>query len=231
MSTDAALARIRELQDEWALAAGSLDEEAVRAPSALPGWSRGHLLTHLARNADAVGNLLTWASTGVETPMYGPGTARDDAINAGASRAVAEILADVVASGERLVDLAASLPDHAWSAPVRGRAGQPITGADALILRLAETTIHLADLDRGHDFASATALLGDHIEAVVGNMIRMYTAPLPPIRLTDGTHTWTMADGSGGLVSGTPGAVLAWVSGRGSGDALDGPVPEFTSLV
>ncbi|WP_239154186.1 maleylpyruvate isomerase family mycothiol-dependent enzyme [Amycolatopsis sp. FDAARGOS 1241] len=231
MSTDAALVRIRELQDEWALVIGSLDEAAVRAPSALPGWSRGHLLTHLACNADAVGNLLNWASTGVETPMYGPGSARDDAINAGAARDTAEILADVVASGERLVDLAASLPDHAWTAPVRGRAGQPITGADALTLRLAETTIHLTDLDAGHDFTSACSLLGDHIGAVVGNMIRMYPGELPPIRLTDGTHTWTMADGSAGLVSGTPGAVLAWVSGRASGDALDGPVPELKSLV
>ncbi|WP_326568173.1 maleylpyruvate isomerase family mycothiol-dependent enzyme [Amycolatopsis rhabdoformis] len=229
--TTTALTRVQELQDEWTRVIGTLDDTAVRAPSALPGWSRAHLLTHLARNADAVGNLLTWASTGVEQPMYGPGTARDDDINAGATRATAEILADVVASGERLVDLAASLPDSAWTAPVRGRAGQPITGADALTLRLAETTIHLVDLDAGHDFTSACALLGDRIDDVVANMIRMYLGDLPPIRLTDGTHVWTMAEGSTDLVTGTPGAVLAWASGRPSADALDGPVPEFKSLV
>ena len=37
--------------------------EAFRAPSALPGWTRAHVLTHLARNADAMVNLLTWART------------------------------------------------------------------------------------------------------------------------------------------------------------------------
>ncbi|MGW4483796.1 maleylpyruvate isomerase N-terminal domain-containing protein [Amycolatopsis sp. NPDC004368] len=229
--TTTALTRVQELQAEWARLAGTLDDTAVRAPSALPGWTRGHLLTHLARNADAVGNLLTWAATGTERPMYGPGTARDDDINAGASRTTAELRADMIASGERLVDLAASLPDAAWTAPVRGRLGQPITGADALTLRLAETTIHLVDLDAGHDFASACSRLGERLDDVIANMIRMYTATLPPIRLTDGTHTWTMSDGSGGLVSGTPGAVLAWVSGRGPGDALSGPVPELKSLI
>ncbi|MEV7393377.1 maleylpyruvate isomerase N-terminal domain-containing protein, partial [Streptomyces sp. NPDC091215] len=30
----------------------------VRAPSLLPGWSRGHVLTHVARNADGGRNLL-----------------------------------------------------------------------------------------------------------------------------------------------------------------------------
>ncbi|MFF4592834.1 maleylpyruvate isomerase family mycothiol-dependent enzyme [Amycolatopsis sp. NPDC001319] len=229
--TTTALTRVKELQDEWAVVIGSIDETAVRAPSALPGWTRAHLLSHLARNADAVGNLLTWAATGVEHPMYGPGTARDDDINAGATRGATEILADVVTSGERLVDLAASLPDHAWTAPVRGRGGQPITGADALTLRLAETTIHLVDLDAGHDFTSACSLLGDYVDDVVTNMINMYLGDLPPIRLTDGTHTWTMADGSAGLVTGTPGDLLAWLSGRGPGAALDGPVPEFKSLV
>jgi len=47
-----------------------LPPHAVTEPSALPGWTRGHLLTHLARNADALVNLLTWARTGIPTPMY-----------------------------------------------------------------------------------------------------------------------------------------------------------------
>ena len=227
------MARVRDLQNEWALAIGALDEAAVQAPSALPGWSRAHLLTHLARNADGVVNLLTWADTGVEHPMYGPGTARDDDIEAGAARGAAEILADFVASGERLVDVASALPDHAWTAPVRARFGQRITGANALTLRLAETTVHLVDLDRGHDFARATALLGSFVGDVVENMIGMYGGELPSRRLatTDGACSWTMGDGSGGTVTGSPGDLLAWVSGRADGSALSGPVPDLGSLI
>ena len=47
-----------------------LGDDAFRAPSLLPGWSRAHVLTHLARNADGMINLLLWARTGIVTPAY-----------------------------------------------------------------------------------------------------------------------------------------------------------------
>jgi maleylpyruvate isomerase len=52
---------------------GALDRLAgvdLDGPSLLPGWSRRTVIAHVARNADALCNLLTWARTGVETPMY-----------------------------------------------------------------------------------------------------------------------------------------------------------------
>jgi maleylpyruvate isomerase len=48
----------------------SLTGDDVAVPSLLPGWTRGHVLTHLARHADGGVNLLTWARTGVPTPQY-----------------------------------------------------------------------------------------------------------------------------------------------------------------
>jgi hypothetical protein len=51
-------------------------------PSLLPGWSRRTVIAHVARNADALCNLLTWARTGVETPMYASAEAREAAIAA-----------------------------------------------------------------------------------------------------------------------------------------------------
>src|SRR6476661_3940042 len=47
-----------------------LTDDDLTSPSALPGWSRAYVVAHLARNADALINLLDWARTGVETPMY-----------------------------------------------------------------------------------------------------------------------------------------------------------------
>ena len=55
----------------------ALTDSQARAPSLLPGWTRGHVVTHLARNADALRNLLTWARTGIPTPMYPSRQARD----------------------------------------------------------------------------------------------------------------------------------------------------------
>src|SRR5215469_5344155 len=66
--------------------AARISDQQAREPSSLPGWSRGHVLTHLARNADGLRNLLIWARTGVETPQYLSAEARDTAIEAGSAR-------------------------------------------------------------------------------------------------------------------------------------------------
>src|SRR3954447_4566989 len=50
-----------------ALAMEQLTDDDLRKPSRLPGWTRAHVVAHLARNADALINLCTWARTGVET--------------------------------------------------------------------------------------------------------------------------------------------------------------------
>ena len=51
--------------------------DPLAAPSLLPGWSRAHVVAHVAGNAVALLNLLTWARTGVETPMYADDAARN----------------------------------------------------------------------------------------------------------------------------------------------------------
>ena len=42
--------------------ATAISDTQAREPSLLPGWSRGHVLTHIARNADGLGNLLRFGS-------------------------------------------------------------------------------------------------------------------------------------------------------------------------
>src|SRR5215211_3296162 len=87
-----------------------LSDADLRAPSLLPGWSRGHVVAHLCRNADAVTNLVAWAATGQERPMYTSQAARDAAIEAGAGRPLAEQLADAEESAERFLAAARDLP-------------------------------------------------------------------------------------------------------------------------
>ena len=64
----------------------ALADPEVREPSLLPGWTRGHVLSHIARNADGLINLLRWAHTGTQIPMYASQQARDADIEAGAGR-------------------------------------------------------------------------------------------------------------------------------------------------
>ena len=65
------------------------------APSLCEGWSRGHVLSHVARNAQAIGRLAGWAVSGTPAAMYPGGAAgRDADIEAGAGRPAVELRAD-----------------------------------------------------------------------------------------------------------------------------------------
>ncbi|HSN07046.1 MAG TPA: maleylpyruvate isomerase family mycothiol-dependent enzyme, partial [Candidatus Angelobacter sp.] len=64
----------------------AVDDEVARRPSLLPDWSVGHVLTHVARNADGMVRLVDWALTGVPQPMYDSLDARNADIEAGAGR-------------------------------------------------------------------------------------------------------------------------------------------------
>ena len=79
-----ALTRLGESTDRLLATADGLTDDEAAAPSRLPGWSRGHVLTHLARNADGFLNLLAWAASGDETPMYPSEEARDRGVEEGA---------------------------------------------------------------------------------------------------------------------------------------------------
>src|SRR5271154_1879554 len=115
---DDATARLAEASE------GLTDEEAA-APSLLPGWTRGHVLTHIARNADSLRNLLIWARTGVVTPQYTDAGEREQGIAAGADRRAADLLADLDASAAALAAEAESLRADDWAAEVRGLHGDP----------------------------------------------------------------------------------------------------------
>ncbi|WP_214414581.1 maleylpyruvate isomerase N-terminal domain-containing protein [Sphaerisporangium fuscum] len=98
----------------------ALSASDVRAPSLLPGWTRGHVLTHVARDADSHINLVTWAETGVYPPQYPTPGAREAEMAEGAGRPLAEQRADLADSAARLDAAFAAVPPSAWSAIVEG---------------------------------------------------------------------------------------------------------------
>ena len=144
-----ALTRLGESTDRLLATAGALDDARAAAASRLPGWTRGHILTHLARNADGFRNLLIWARTGTETPMYPGEEFRDRDIEAGATRPAAELTADVRASAATFATAAGELPAAAWDAPV-ARRGVTFPARAVLPRRLSELEIHHVDLGTGY---------------------------------------------------------------------------------
>jgi maleylpyruvate isomerase len=199
-----------------------MGDDAFAAPSALPGWSRAHVLTHVARNADAMANLLAWARTGVPTPAYANEEQRDADIARGAERPAAEIRADVVASSDRLARIARAMPEEAWSAVVEHRNGRRLPAVDVPWFRAREMWVHAVDLDVGASFDDLPRpMLRELLTDVAATFGARPGFPALLLAPTDEDRTWTVGDGDERVeVRGTAAAIAAWLLGRSKGRDL-----------
>jgi maleylpyruvate isomerase len=196
--------------------------EDVSAPSLLPGWTLGHVATHIARNADGAANLLTWASTGVVTPQYASLEARNSDIEAGAGRPVAEQLDDLVQAADRLSRVVAQVPAEAWSRRVRMISGNELPAAGVMWARLREVEIHHVDLGLAYtanDWPAAFALRMAHMLAT--DLTRRASFPPLVIRAPEiGRDLRVGAAADVPIVSGPVRAAVAWLIGRSDGAGL-----------
>jgi len=209
----------------------SLDDRRMREPSLLPGWSRAHVVTHLARNADGLVNLLTWARTGVEHPMYASNADRDADIEEGAGRLAQVLHEDLLASSDRFAVACERLSDSQWSAPVTARTPVPFPAASIPSLRLFELWVHTVDLNVGFDFEDIPAdLIDTALTSAVSRHLDRPEGPSVHLRVTfpDGEErVWDLVGGDETVheVSGEAAAVIGWLTGRRDGSPLTGDVP------
>jgi maleylpyruvate isomerase len=210
----------------------SLDELSVRQPSLLDGWSRAHVITHLARNADGCTNLLIWARTGIEHPMYASGDDRDDAIEEGAVHSHRLLMEDLAAASERFANSARALPVPAWAAELYDAAGDPMPAHHTLRIRLLEVWVHTVDLDCDLDFADIPAT---HAEQLLEDVAQFFggrpDVPALSLEVDFGTHrrNWELRGTTepSSRVSGAPGPMLGWLLGRTDAEELSGSPPDL----
>lgn len=127
-----------------------LGDDQVRQASLLEGWSVGHVLTHMARNADALRNVLEAAGRGEQGQMYPGGMEQRNAdIEAGAGRSAAALVADVRTASWALEQCWAGLPGEAWAITGTSPAG-PRPAVDVPFLRCREVEVHRLDLGLGY---------------------------------------------------------------------------------
>ncbi|MET9509380.1 maleylpyruvate isomerase family mycothiol-dependent enzyme [Streptomyces flavidovirens] len=221
------LASVREATDRLLAATGKLDNADVTQPSRLPGWTRGHVLAHVARNADALVNVLSGR------PMYAGAEARDADIERDAPRPLAVQLEDVRDSAARFDETAAAPAD--WSRTVALRNGVTDSASRIPFRRLVEVELHHVDLGIGYE-------LEDLPEEFTGREIAFLAdrfagnADVPAIVLTaaDGRQ-WRTGSTEGGpvRVTGSAPELLGWLAGRRDGAALDtagAPLPTLPPL-
>lgn len=110
------IAGVRASHARLSATLASITDQQARDASRLPDWTVGHVLTHIARNADSHTRMLRAALAGEAVTQYEGGVeARAAAIEAGANRPAEELVADVRASNESLEQTYAAMTPAGWA--------------------------------------------------------------------------------------------------------------------
>jgi maleylpyruvate isomerase len=220
------LAEIDAASERLMATAETLTDPDLRGPSRLPGWTRGHVLVHLARNADSYWNLLEWARTGAEYPQYPSDESREAGIAASAARPVGELRAELRIAVERLALQAATMPEAAWPHRVRARSGWAHPAWYVLKRRWRELHAHHVDLDAGFT----------HTDWPLSYVRWELTDTLGAIRLDGGLAAGRVRAtdlevdvrlGDGPEISGPGRELLGWLTGRGDPPAAWPAAPSW----
>jgi len=191
----------------------------MRAPSLLPGWTRGHVLTHIARNADGIARTLAGALRGEVVARYPDGRAgRDADIATGAPRATTELIADVRESADRLDRVFGAVADaDGWELPTEDR-----PAGDYAPARWREVEIHRVDLAGGYKPDEWPASFISYLLPVLVDTVPTRAHGALKITVTPDCSTttdlsgsvWTLGSGEQINVAGPDWALLAWLAGR-----------------
>ena len=208
----------------------SLSDEALREPSALPGWTRAHVVSHFSRNARALINLLDWARTGIATPMYPSAAARAEGIEEGTHQSAADLRVEAVEASHALAERAAAMPEEAWDGEIRTALGRATTGAEVPWMRVRETWVHAVDLAAGariDQFPEPVVVaLADEVTSTLGGR---EGCPSAVLDASDAARSWRIGDEEDAVVlKGTQAALLGWIIGRTGGEGIQcssGAVP------
>jgi maleylpyruvate isomerase len=154
-----------------------LTDDRAHGACLLPGWTVGHLLTHVARNADSHTRMLSAALEGEVVAQYAGGTEqRADDIAAGADRAAPELVADVEMSAAALEAVWTRMTPTAWAGHGRNADGRSWPCVAMPFHRWREVEVHHVDLGLGYtaadwpetyvrrELATAVRLLPDRLD-------------------------------------------------------------------
>jgi len=194
-----------------------LPDDEWDVESGCTGWTRGHVIAHLALNAEGLSGAVRGLGEGVPTTMYASNEARDAdiaALGAAEPAEVRERLRGSAALIAAALDQIPALPPGATFE--RTPAGILMRAHDVPLLRLREVEIHHADLDAGYshaDWPTETAV------RFLAHDADRYDGPPVVARATDVGRTF--AFGQAGqetpVLSGTASALSWWATGRDPG--------------
>ncbi|MET8813362.1 maleylpyruvate isomerase family mycothiol-dependent enzyme [Streptomyces sp. NPDC004549] len=209
------LACVHAATERLLSAAAGLDNASLAEPSRLPGWSRGHVLAHLARNADALVNVLE------ARPMYADAATRDADIERDAPRPLAAQLDDLRASADRFRHTAAAPADRTRTVELRN--GVTDTAARVPFRRWIEVELHHVDLGTGYELEDLPAEFTERETDFLTERFARHPDVPPTVLVSETGRTWKTGGGAPGgpvTVEGPAAELLGWLAGRRDGSAL-----------
>ena len=225
MSTSTALPEIDETllaTTRYLQALTVLDDESVRRPSLLPGWSRAHVVAHLSRNADAFTRVLGQVAAGEPAWMYASAEARDADIKDTVARLdLAGLVEDALASTARLTEALWSCeadPGAPYTRVPGGDRTWPLHSVGPR--RRAEVEIHHSDLGEGYQPATWPADFSSHLVKQRQDELAEAGGPSMVLSSTDVDGLWKFGEGQGPEIRGAVGDLAWWLVGRGDGEGL-----------
>lgn len=193
-----------------------IDDDAFAEPSSLPGWTRAHLVGHVARNAEALMRLATWARTGIENPMYADRAQRAAEIEEAAGFPPDRLRRELHETAEALDAALAQLTPEAWRSEVRSALGRAIPAAEVPWMRNREVWLHAVDLGTGVTTADLPADLVDLLlDDVTGMLSTKDGCPACTLRPTDRDREWQLGEAPAlGEIAAPAARVAGWLTGR-----------------
>ena len=190
------IGRMQRESDMVMATVASLADDELGKPTKCEGWTRAHVIAHLALGADAMTNLATWAVTGQETPAYDSREKRDADIEAAAQRTAAELASDLEQANARLLEAFQALKDGMRVETLPTLFSGEINAFSLPARRTTELIVHHDDLDTTWEWheADPDSIL-DAIEVCVRRLQVHPDSPGLQIVAGEGDE-WTVGDGA-----------------------------------
>ena len=217
----AALEALHQSEQRLLRSVDSLTADQWAEPSLLPGWTRAHVVAHLALNAEGLAGAVDGLAHEQVVPIYASNERRDGDIEELSGADPAEIRERLFAAGQQLRDALGSLDADQWNGSVRRLPDGPtFPVATVPVTRRREVEIHHADLDAGYGHADWPAdFCVELLDMVTTNHAKSSETDGFTVRATDTVRTWAVG-AEQPVVEGTAADLGWWLVGRGRAEGL-----------
>ncbi|MET0999378.1 MAG: maleylpyruvate isomerase family mycothiol-dependent enzyme [Marmoricola sp.] len=204
---------------EFTRTVDALTEEQLAAPSLLPGWSRAHVVAHVALNGHSLAAVIDGLVHDNPVAMYDSDEQRDADIEELAHAEPSELRERHLVAITEFADAVALMDESHWSGRIDRLPGGPAWPMVTVVpTRRRELEVHHVDLGTSYTRADWP---DDFVVELLDTVTVDHAADGPfRVHATDLGRDWFVGDEGGPAVMGRGSDLGWWLTGRGEGEGL-----------